>query len=300
MRPITAQPGHTEAEVIAAMDSGQFVFADCYTITPKVGDPLRYTAVQEDVSVVPLDGAIRVTYEARKVLIQGLLVKTSVGIEVDQQQVQLDYSADLVYQSYLSWPQALLTGRLDGATIRRDRFIATSFKDPWLGGMPMFLGLVSSLSMVGRQTATVNVKSDLVVLDVQMPQDLFEPNCQNTWGDSECGVVQAAFAVSATVGASPTRSIIPWSGATADYALGKIHYAAGDAVTRVRTISRVAGGNLYLAYPLDFDPVAGDTFIAYPNCRRQKDNCVTYHGDPTWKTRFKGFPFVPVAETAIG
>lgn len=300
MRTVTAQPGYTVADVVAALDSGQFVFADCYTITPKVGDPLRYTTAQQDVSVVPLDGAIRVTYFARTVLIKGLTVKTSVGIEVDQQEVNIDYGSDLSYQGYMTWPQALLNGRLDGATIRRDRFIATAFGQPWLGGMPMFLGLVSSLTMVGRQSATVNVKSDLVLLDVQMPKDLFEPNCQNTWGDSECGVVQASFAVTGTVGASPSRSIIPWTGATADYALGKIHYAAGDAVTRVRTISRVAGGNLYLSYPLDFDPVAGDTFVAYPNCRRLKDNCITYHGDPAWKTRFKGFPFVPVAETAIG
>ena len=37
MRPITPQTGHTEAEVREAMDSGNFVYVDCYTIEPLVG-----------------------------------------------------------------------------------------------------------------------------------------------------------------------------------------------------------------------------------------------------------------------
>ena len=164
----------------------------------------------------------------------------------------------------------------------------------------MFLGLVSALNKVGRQSATVNVKSDLVLLDVQMPRDLFEPQCGWTWGDVNCGVNQEDFAEVGTVGPSPTRSILPWSGATDDFALGKITMSTGDGVTRVRTISRVASGNLYLAYPLDFDPAEDDTFTAYPNCRRMKDRCILFHGDPEWRSKFKGFPFVPVAETAIG
>lgn len=303
MRPITAQPGHTANEVRAAMQSGQFVYADCFTILPKVGYAMRYTAAQQDVTVVPVDeDVVRQTFSARTVLIQGLLVKNSIGIEVDQQEVSLSYPQGIAYQGYLTWAQALLQGRLDGARIRRDRYIAERFDGPrtdWLGGFPMFLGLVSSLNGVGRQSATVNVKSDLVTLDVNMPKDLFTPNCNWTWADQNCGLDQEDWGVNATVGAGPGRSTIPWSGATADYALGKIHMATGDAVIRVRTISRVADGKLYLSYPLDFDPQEGDVFRAYPNCKRMKEKCVLYHGD-NWKERFKGFPFVPVAETAIG
>lgn len=303
MRPITAQPGHSAAEVEDALESGQFVFADCYTIIPKVGDVMRYTSTQQNVSLIPLDETVLYkTFYAKQVIISGLLVKNSIGIEVDQQEVGLAYPQGIAYQGYLTWAQALLQGRLDGARIRRDRYIATAFNGAntdWLGGFPMFLGLVSSLTTVGRQSATVNVKSDLVNLDVQMPKDLFTPNCNWTWGDPNCGVDQEAFGVNGTVGASPGRSTIPWGGATAAYALGKIHIQGGDSVLRVRTISRVAGGNLYLSYPLDFDPAPGDPFRAYPNCKRMKDNCILYHGGD-WVNKFRGFPFVPVAETAIG
>lgn len=302
MRPITPQPGRTEADVEDAMQSGQFVYADCYTIEPKTGPTMRYTTAQQQVSVVPLGDVMRQTYGAHDVLIEGLLVKNSIGIEVDQQEVSISYSSSPnSFQGQFTWPQALLLGRLDGATIRRDRFIATDWGQPWLGGFPMFLGLVSSLDKVGRQSATINVKSDLVLLDVQMPRDLFVPNCKNTWGDSQCGVNQEDWAVIGTVGADPTRSIIPWSGVDPMYALGKIHVTSGvDMATRVRTISRVDGANLYLSYPLDFDLIAGDTFTAYPSCKRLKDSCIDFHGEPNWRARFKGFPFVPVAETAVG
>lgn len=302
MRPISPQPGYSEADVENAMMSGQFVFADCYTIEPKQGDPMRYTTAQQPVSVVPVGEVMRQTYGANDVLIQGLLVNNSIGIEVDQQEVTISYSGSATsFQGQFTWPQALLLGRLDGAKIRRDRFIATAWGQPWLGGFPMFLGLVSSLDSVGRQSASIKVKSDLVLLDVQMPRDLFVPNCKNTWGDSQCGVDQEDWAVIATVGADPTRSILPWAGVAPAYALGKIHMSsAGDSTTRVRTISRVDGTSIYLSYPLDFDPLPGDTFTAYPSCKRLKDSCINFHGEPNWRARFKGFPFVPVAETAIG
>lgn len=300
MRPIIPQTGHTVEEAEEILASGQFVFADCYTIIPKTGAPLRYTSAQQNVDVVPLDGVTPVRYYAGKVLLTGLLVRNTLGIEVDQQEVTLDYTDAIDYQAQLTWPQALLAGRLDGARIRRDRFIAQNWRSPWLGGMPMFKGLVSSLNKVGRQSATVSVKAELVLLDTQMPRDLFEPQCGWTWGDSSCGIDQNSFSELATIGENPTRSVLPWSGATDEFSLGKIFMSNGDDTVRVRTISRVADGKLFLAYPLDFDPVEGGLFTAFPNCKRMKDNCVLYHGDPGWKSKFKGFPFIPVAETAVG
>lgn len=307
MRPITAQPGHTEEETEAALRSGQFVFADCYTFEPKVGDKLRYTTAQRRVSVVPVDDVVRRSYEAQGVIITGLRVMNQLGVEVDQQEVNIDYVSSPIFQNYLTWPEALLQGKLDGARIRRDRYIAKAW-DPnpmgetdWLGGMPMFNGLVSSLNGVGRQSASMSVKSDLVLLNIQMPQYLFETNCKNTWGDPICGVVQNDWAVAGTMGPAPTRSVIPWSGVSAHYNQGKVYVENEDSVTLIRTISRVDADNLYLSFPLDFDPMEGQEFTAYPGCPRTMDatyGCPKYHGS-NWEEFFKGFPFVPVAETAL-
>lgn len=300
MRTITPQPGFTVEDTEEALASGQFVFADCYTIMPKTGDYPRYTTAQQDVSVVSVGGITRHTYRSRVVLISGLRVKASVGINVDEQEVSLKYPEnDTAYQNQLSWPQALLQGRLDGARIQRDRYIATRWGAPWLGGFTLFSGLVSSLNSVGRSEGTVSVKSDLVLLNVQMPRDLWEANCKNTWGDAACGITQNDWAEVGTVGPAPTRTYLPWTSSSSDFALGKIHIANGDSVTRVRTISRADASGLYLSYPLDFDPLEGLEFTAFPGCNRTKDRCPFFHG-VDWPTRFKGFPFIPVAETAVG
>ncbi len=302
MRTPIPQPGFTEADVIAVIESDQFIYADCFTIIPLVGDRLYYTTAQRRVSVVPVTEAIRKTYEPNRVIIKGLRMRNNLGIEVDEQQAQFDYPEDLFYQEYLSWPRAFLTGRLDGATLRRDRYFAVDWGRPWVGGVQMFKGLVSTLDKVGRQSATVNVKSDLIKMDIAMPKSLWEPQCQNTWGDAGCGVVQDDWAVQGFVGASPSSSILPWDDATAHYNQGKIYIENTDNVVRIRTISRVVGTNLHLSYPLDFTPIETMQFTAYPGCPKTTDptyGCPKYHGTPAWKDRYKGFPFVPVAETAI-
>lgn len=301
MRTITPQPGYTGSDTEAALASRQFVYADCFSIIPRVGSALYYTTAQQSVSVFPLDGSpLRRNYVAGQVLIEGLRVKNNIGVEVDQQEIQLYYPETPVYQNSIPWSQALLQGRLDNASIARDRFVATDWGQPWLGGFPMFRGLVSSLNRVGRQSATINVKSDLVLLNRQAPAYLWEPNCKNTWGDAACGVDQEDWAVAGTVGSSPTRSRLPWAGSGPEFNLGKIHIHNGDSVTRVRTVARATSSEIFLAYPLDFDPFAGQTFTAYPGCSRTVDatfGCPKYHTN--WQEKFKGFPFVPVAETGI-
>ena len=300
MRPITPQPGYTEADVVAALVSGQFIYADCITFIPKTGPKLRYTTAQKMVTVVPIGEVGRQSYTT-EVLVEGLKTKNTLGTDVDEQEVTLTYPDSPVYQASMTWAQALLKGRLDGALVVRDRYIALSWDSPWLGGMPMFMGLVSTLNGVGDMSATMNVKSNLILLNRQAPAYLWEASCKNTWGDSGCGVDQGAWSVLAAIGASPTRSVIPWSGATDDYNSGKIHIVGGDSVTRVRTIARVAGGDLYLAFPLDYDPTAGDSFIAFPGCTRTNDathGCPKYWGS-AWPSHFAGVPFIPVAETAV-
>lgn len=300
MRTVIPQPGYTEEDTLQAMESRQFVYADCYTIMPLTGDYLRYTTAQQSVSVVSVGGITRHRYLSNVVLIDGLRVKASVGINVDEQEVSLTYADNnTAYQGQLSWPQALLQGRLDGARVKRDRYIARAWGEPWLGGFTLFSGLVSTVDSAGRTEGKIKVKSDLVLLNVQMPRDLWEANCKNTLGDFACGVDLPSLAVVATIDDTPTRTYLPWSGSGSDYSLGKIYISNGDSTTRVRTVSRATSSGLYLSYPLDFDPVEGMTFTAFPGCDRTKDRCPFFHGTD-WPKRFKGFPFVPVAETAVG
>ena len=143
MRDIFPQPGYVAGDTDTVLLSGQFVFAECFTITPLVGSPMYFTTAQQDVTVVPVSGGPgRITYSARALTINGLKLKTSRGSAVDEQEITIGYANDALYQNYTPWPVALKNGLLDGAYIRRDRYVAASWGSPWVGGMAMFLGKV--------------------------------------------------------------------------------------------------------------------------------------------------------------
>ncbi len=298
MRPVTSQPGYTEADLDTLLLTGQFIFADCYTIRLVDGVTiLRYTTAQHSVSVVPIDSLIRTTYLADQVLISGLRFKVGVGVEVDEQTIEVAYrSTDLVQGQ--SWPQALKLGWFDGATISRDRFFAASWSSPWVGGIPMFAGRVSTLDSVGRMEAKLKIKSALVLLNIDMPRHLWQPSCLNTLGDLTCGVNQAAFSTTVVLSVDGTTSVLPWAAAADDYALGKVFMENFDSVTRVRTVKSVqAGVSITLSYPLDFIPVSGNQFVVFEGCDRTIARCPHFGGN--YLDRNRSYPFVPVAETAV-
>lgn len=300
-RLVTPQPGFTLADFNALMASKQLIKAECFTITPNQGAIVRLTDAQEDVSIVGWNDVSRYTYSANQAVISGLKLHCTSGPEVDEQEIEIAYSADALFQAWKSWPESLLYGRLDGAFIARDWVVAPYWGAPWVAVMRMFYGLVSDLDSVGQTLAKIKVKSGLELLDVQMPRDVFSPLCKNQFGDFRCGVDLNTLAVLGTVGAGATQTTIPWTGASLSYAFGKIHISNGDSVTRVRTIRAADASNLYLAYPLDFVPAATLQFTAYPGCTHLLSgtaSCQTYH--PTdWQSRFGGYPFTPVAETAF-
>lgn len=297
-RLVTVQPGYTLADFKALLATKQFVIANCFTITPLEGAIIRLCDAQEDVSIVAWNDVNRQIYSARQAVLTGLRNRSSVGPSVDEQEIDIAYAGDALFQGWRPWPEALLQGRLDGATISRDWAVAAAWGHPWLGVTRMFAGAVSDLDSVGRSLAKLKVKSGLEKLNQQTPRDVYSLTCRNKLGDARCGVDLPSLSVIGTVGAGATRTTIPWSSSASTYAFGKIHITNSDSVTRVRTVLKADASHLYLAYPLDFDPAAGLQFTAFPGCSRKSDRCPDFHG-AAWIQHFGGTPFIPVAETAF-
>lgn len=296
MRPITAQPGHTANDVIALLATKQFTYADCYTISNKDGTVLRYSTSQEDIVIAtPVDGSAGpVTFSSRTAKISGLKTHVGIGVEVDEQTIRLDYDPGLLYNGS-PYATAIRYGRFDGGVIRRDRYFCTTWGAPWLGGIPLFVGHTSTVDRISRSFAEIKVKSDLVLLKIPMPRKLFQPSCLHTLFDPGCGLVKSAFEISAVMEATPTATVIPWSGAAAGFVQGTVNVVDGSGVTLVRTIESVVPGvSITLAYPLESIPATGSNFKVYPGCVRSYARC----GELGNQTHFQGFPFVPVAETA--
>ncbi len=168
---------------------------------------------------------------------------------------------------------------------------------PPIGGVTLFKGRVSTVDLVGRTSATITVASDLVVLDYDMPRNLYSPTCLHTLYDFGCGVPRGTYAANGTVGAGSTASVIAFAGALAIHAQGSLVFSSGvNANVRATVKSVVAGASL--------DP---DVSAA----RRAGAPATPSPSTPAATTRrrlapsrftnlanFRGFPYVPPPQIA--
>ena len=185
-------------------------------------------------------------------------------------------------------------GLLDGCAVQRDRAYLASWSAPPVGSVTLFKGRVSSVDAVGRTSAEITVASDLVLLDVDMPRNLYQPACNHVLYDSGCGLVKSAYGTAGSAGATP--SLLPWAGATPAFAQGTVSFANGANAGATANIKAAGAGTLTLSAPLAVAPAAGDGFTAYPGCDHTLATCRGRFGNGG---NFRGFPFVPAPETAF-
>ena len=185
-------------------NAAQALAADCFTFMLQTGLILTYT--NADVSIL-LNGR---SFAANSVLVDGLRLKSETGLNVDQQQITLAARpADTI--GGVPFLQAIRNGVLDGAEIQRERAFLTSWTAAPVGSVVLFKGRVGAIDKVGRTSAQITVNSDLVLLDIDMPRNLYAPNCQHVLYDSGCTLVKNAFGATGTVGAASTTTVINWS-----------------------------------------------------------------------------------------
>ncbi len=267
----------------------QLLMADCYTLTLLSGLILTYT--NADVPIT-LNGYV---YLANSVLIDGLRYKCAVGLDVDQQQITLAARpTDTV--GGVPFLQAVRNGVFDGCEVKRERAFLTAWTAAPLGSVVLFKGRVSTVDSVGRTTAQITVASDLTLLDINMPRNLYAPSCLHVLFDSGCGLVKNAFGANGTVGAGSTVATIAWSGASSAYAQGTILFSSGVNAGVSATIKAAASGALTLAYPLQTACATGDAFTAYQGCDHTLATCQSKFNN---RANFRGFPFIPPATFTV-
>jgi uncharacterized phage protein (TIGR02218 family) len=264
-------------------------FADCFTFTLSTGTVLAYTNVDQP---VVYNGS---TFSASGPLVQGLKYKASVGLEVDKQQITIAARpTDLINGNPAL--NAIREGAFDGATVQRDRVFMTALGGTVIGGVTLFHGRVSTVDIVGRTSATLTIASDLIVLDYDMPRNLYSPTCLHTLYDSGCSVISGTYAESGTCGSGSTATLINFAGALASHSQGKIVFTSGDNADVTATVkSVVVGASLTLMYPMPEVPATGDGFTVYAGCDHTRATCQSRFNN---LTNFRGFPFVPPPQIA--
>jgi uncharacterized phage protein (TIGR02218 family) len=266
-------------------------FADCFTFTLTNGAALLYTNAD-----VPIAHAGK-QFLANGPLVSGLKYRSSVGLNVDRQEVVIAARpSDLV--SGAPFLAALRDGAFDGAQIQRDRvFFSDRIGGTVVGGVTLFLGRLSTVEEIGRTKGKITVASELVLLDAPMPRNIYAPMCLHVLFDAGCGLPAGAFSVSATADAGSTASSLVFSGALAQHAQGKLVFSSGANANVSATVKSVSvGASLTLVYPLPFAPAAGDAFTVYYGCDHTRQTCRSTFNN---LANFKGFPFVPPPQYAI-
>jgi uncharacterized phage protein (TIGR02218 family) len=264
--------------------------AECFTIWLASGAILTYTDLDLPVS---LNGY---TYAANSVLVSGLQYRVSCGVNVDSQQVTF-FARTTDTVGGVPFLQAVRQGLLDGAEIQREKAFFTAWGAPPIGSVILFKGRVAQIDSIGRTSAQVTVASDLVLLDIDMPRNVYQANCQHVLYDGMCGVAAGAYSAQGSVAAGSTPSLIEWPGANASYQQGTITFTSGANTGATATIKAAGSGWLQLAYPLPNAPGVGDTFSASFGCDRTMATCASRFNN---LSQFRGFPFVPPPQIMTG
>ncbi len=266
-----------------AQSDAPFLMADCYTFTLKTGLIITYT--NADVPIA-LNGY---SYLANSILVDGLQFKCAAGLDVDQQQITINAKpTDTV--GGVPFLEALRNGVFDGCEVQRERAFLTSWSAAPAGSVILFKGRVGAIDSVGRSTAKVTVNSDLVLLQINMPRNLYSPQCVHVLYDSGCGLVKSAFGSTGTVGSGSTASTINWSGVSSNFTQGTILFSTGVNAGVSANIKSAESGVVALSAALPNVPATGDAFTIYQGCAHTLSNCQSQFGN---QSNFRGFPFVP-------
>ena len=300
------------ASLRALLASRSFAIGDLYTFSLVGGGVLRYTSYDTDIVYngnTYVSGAQGGPFLDRRD--NKAKCHWKLGLEVDTLVFDLVPGTATVNGTPLL--PAIRQGLLDGAELELDRaffplptssvFPPVSVQ-PAIGVLVLFVGRVAEID-AGRSVATINVNSHLELLNQNLPRNLYQPGCVNTLGDPSCGVNLAGYGAFSTVSASFSPVLFQGTGipqqADGFYALGKVTFTSGalNGLSRsIKQVSQTAGiTDLLLTTPLPAAPMIGDGFIAFPGC----DKSLGPNGCPKFNnvTNFRGFPFVPVPETAV-
>lgn len=275
------------------IESQTFYIADLYKITLTDGTVLRYTSA--DIALTVGDDC----YTPLAIERDGTTQTNDISVDEMHLTIMVKPSARLDRETTIM--QAIAAGRFADAELELHRLFSpepfTMFSGRidadyallwWLGRL--------NIERAGGITIEATVASMTELLNVKFPTHLYYPPCIYTLGDTSCGVDLDAFRQQGTA-TGGTRSAIQ-SGLSLDngyLAQGSITFTSGRNTGVTRTIRSNESSTITVVLPFYYPPAAGDTFYVLPACDKSMHCCKARFSN---LARFRGYPFIPVPETA--
>lgn len=281
---------YVSAPLLTLMQSNQtFLLADLYTITTPSGVILRYADFDTDL----VSGGN--TFSCSGPVFKRGRTRIVIGLEVDTLDVEI-YPRPTDMVSGQQFLVAAAAGFFDGSNLKLERaFLESGNTVIWT--LIMFSGVFADLE-VARARISLRVNSDVSMLQVNLPRNCYQAACLQSLYSTDCGVVRASFATAGTVAAGSTVSKINCGLAQAAtyFDSGYVVFTSGNMNGVKRTVKSYSPGTFSIYNPLPEIPALGVTFSIYPGCDKTMTTCQTKFSN---LSKFRGFPFVPVPETAI-
>lgn len=278
---------NASSALLALLNSDTFIMADLFTFDLPNGITVRLTSADGDLTV---DGNV---FSAAR--IKRGRVRVVCGVEVDTLEITI-YTNEGDSVGGISFITSLNLGALDGAHVTLERVFMPTFGDTSAGTVILFGGRVADLQF-GRSETRLQVKSDLELLNIQMPRNLYQVGCLHTLFDAGCALSKASFGDDNTAAAGATATAFRGSQTKADdyYAAGTVTFTSGWNAGASYTVKSYASGVFTLLRPTLYVAALGDAFTAYPGCDKAKATCADKFSNVI---HFRGYPYIPPPETA--
>ncbi|NLR74204.1 DUF2163 domain-containing protein [Leeia aquatica] len=267
-----------------------FCMADLFVFVLQGGQVLRYTSADTPVS---WQGE---TYLSTGPGFKRGRTQLSLGVQVDTLEVTVFASVtdQINGQPFVAHA---MRGGLDGANLTLSRAFLSRWDAPVVGVLSLFSGRVAEVSGT-RGACHLQVKSDLELLNIKMPRNLYQPSCLHTVYDAGCAVSRASMVQTGSIVQvlDPNRFVVSLPRPAGWFDQGLITFSSGANAGISRTVRSYAEGQqVQIALPFPAAVQPGDAISMLPGCDKTQTTC---QGKFNNLARFRGFPYIPVPETA--
>ena len=275
------------------LTSQTFYMTDVYEIALIDGMLLHYTSCDlpltiDHVRYVPL-------------AIQRDGTRQTNDISVDEMHLTMQAMPDQRLDDCTTIMQGIVAGRFADAELKLFRLFSPQPFTIHMGSIDSDYALLwwvgrLNIESAGGITIEATVASATELLNTKFPTHLYYPPCIYTLGDTGCGVDLQKFCMRGKVQNS-TQSVIQSDLNLQEGYLtnGSLQFISGKNAGITRTIRTNSGGTISLVLPFYYAPEVGDTFSVLPACDKSMNCCKVRFNN---LARFRGYPFIPVPETA--
>lgn len=164
-----------------------------------------------------------------------------------------------------------------------------------------FFGTLEKITDINRIKITFEVADPLYALNLKVPTWVFQANCPNSYGDSNCnpvgGIQTQSFTAASGSGPWVLVPATAFTQAIGYFTQGVVKCTAGTNAGLSQSVKlHDASGYLEMTAPWLLAPNVGDTFVVTAGCDKTLSTCTSKFGN---QAHFRGDPFIPPVTQAV-